>query len=143
MLRYLPSHRMTDDDFRRELVLRKQRLRQQVVELQNQEAACDALLSTLPATRQPDLIAATNSLAKPTESIVEIVRRAIDSAPKVFTVNDVLAVTDSVFNGHPNRPSRDTVSGAVWRQASDLIAQGKLHIKEKGQGRRPTAYEKL
>ena len=69
-------------------------------------------------------------------------RKAIANAPQEFTTLDILSLAHSVSHAD-KRPQRYTVTSAVWKIAGDLIKSGKLKIKQKGQGRRPTIYEKL
>lgn len=126
---------MSDEDFRKELILRKQKLRADIAEKQKQEAACDALLKTLPAQRE----SSTSSEEESSDGIVDAVNLAVAAAPKEFSVKDVFGVVQASIP----EATKETVGSAFWKKADEMIKGQKLKIKQKGQGRRPTLYEKI
>lgn len=132
---------METEQLRSELLQWKQKAQKQIGALQEQVKGCDALLSALPTTRQPELpkLAAFQQAANGNESnnIANLIREALDVVSNEFTVRDILSVVNS-FYPKDNPPAKDTVTSAFWK----LAKERGLKIKVKGKGRRPTIYTK-
>jgi len=132
---------MNNDEFRKTILLKRKEIQEQITSLKKQIEACDELLSALP--NQPELLKMPmmNPTSNGRVNIFQAVEKAIDVAPREFTVNDI---TQLVEQGLPQgqKPAQYTISSALWNIAKDRIKKGSLGIVKKGSGRNPTIYAK-
>ncbi len=130
---------MTDIEFRRELVERRNRLLKDSNRLLEQIKACDALLGTLASEEQLRFgPPSPNGTTAKRMSVPQIVASAVLSAPQQFSIKDVLQFIEINFPTD-GRPDRQTVASAFWKFAREQ----NLKIVHKGQGRNPTIYSKM
>lgn len=132
---------MNDDDLRNALLGKLKEIREQINRLQDQARYFEGSLRSLP--NQPELpkMPPTNPGANGHVNIFEAVGKAIDVAPPEFTVKDITHLVEQSLP-KDQKPAKDTISSALWRIAKERNLQGKLDIKQKGSGRKPTIYVK-
>src|ERR1700733_8081911 len=133
---------MNNDDFRKTLVTKRKELQEQITSLKKQIEACDELLSALP--NQPELLKMPIFIqtANGRVNIFQAVEKAIDVAPREFSVRDISQLVEQSLP-QDQKPAKDTISAALWNIAKNRIKNDKLAIKHKGAGRKPTIYVKI